>query len=290
MNTLKSLFLREIAFFKASPAIAWHLLFFYIPVLLIFILSFLDKSTQSFGITTTHYEYFLNPLFLWIIVRSLTLAFFTALICLFFAYPLAYCLAVKIQRYKNFFLFFLLLPFWTSLMVQVYAWFFVLEHNGLLNTLLLKFHLIRTPLHLLNTPFAVYTVMAYCYLPFMILPLYTVLEKINPNMFEAAADLGATQWQTFWQVTIPLSMSGIKTGFFLVFVPSFGEFVVPMLLGGGKKMYVGSLITQYFLFARNPYHGAAFTVISSIALVSAVGVIYLYFKRKVLILLPRKGV
>ena len=273
----------EFPFFMAMPAVAWQILFFSIPVLFIFLVSFLNTHGSFFSFSTLtleHYRHFLKPLYFLVIIRSLLLAFTTACVCLLVSYPVAYYLAVKIKRYKNIFLFFLILPFWTSLMVQVYSWFFILEHNGLINTLFLKLGLISHPLALLNTTFAIYIVMVYCYLPFMIMPLYTALEKIDWRMFEAAADLGATQWQTFSKITIPLSMPGIKTGFFLVFVPSFGEFVVPVLLGGGKQLFVGSLIAQYFLAARNMYRGAAFTTISSIMLVVAVAVAYWYFKRK----------
>ncbi len=157
------------------------------------------KTVHGHGtpiVTLEHYAYFIAPLFFWVIMRSLVLAFITALY-LFTALPirLHMCLAVKIERYKNIFLFFLILPFWTSLMVQVYSWFFVLEHNGLLNTIFMRIGLIQPPIHLLNTNFSIYLVMVYCYLPFMIMPLYTALEKIDRRMFEAAADLGASQWQ-----------------------------------------------------------------------------------------------
>lgn len=278
---LKAAFSSEHPFFMAMPAVAWQVLFFYIPVVLIILISFIKRAPDAtIAATLEHYVYFAKPLFLMVIANSLLLALGTAIFCLFLAYPVAYCLAVKVERFKNLFLFFLILPFWTSLMVQVYAWFFVLEHNGLLNTIFTQLGFISQPLHLLNTPFAVYVVMTYCYLPFMIMPLYTALEKIDRKLFEASADLGATQWQTFTRLTIPLSMPGIRTGFFLVFVPSFGEFVVPTLLGGGKRLYVGSLITQYFLSARNPYLGAAFTILSSIALIMAVGLLYWYFKKQ----------
>lgn len=277
----------------AMPAIAWQALFFYIPALLILGLSFVKSSVSALStvsFTTQHYTYLFEPFFFMVILRSLVLAFFTAVFCLLLAYPVAYCLAVRINRFKNIFLFFLILPFWTSLMVQVYSWFFVLEHNGLINTMLIKWGLISTPIHMLNNTFAIYLVMVYCYLPFMIMPLYTALEKIDKRMFEASADLGATQWQAFARVTIPLSMPGIKAGFFLVFVPSFGEFVVPTLLGGGKKLYVGTLITQYFLFSRNLHLGAAFTVMSSIALLAAVGLLYWYFTKKTTVNTKSKGV
>jgi spermidine/putrescine transport system permease protein len=279
---LKEVFAHEFDFFMAMPAVAWQILFFYIPVALVILLSCV-KTVQTQGtpiFTFEHYAYLVAPLFFWVIARSLVLAFVTACICLVLAYPLAYVLAVKIERYKNIFLFFLILPFWTSLMVQVYSWFFVLEHNGLLNTIFMRLGLISQPLHMLNTTFSIYLVMEYCYLPFMIFPLYTALEKVDKKMFEAAADLGGTQWQTFLKITIPLSMPGIKTGFFLVFVPSFGEFVVPTLLGGGKQLFVGSLITQYFLSARNPYLGAAFTCLSGLILLLAIGLLYWYFSKR----------
>lgn len=280
-SNIKKVFSDQLHFFMAAPAVIWHILFFYIPAALIFLLSIL-RTDYGRGLVATlsYYAHFMNPLFFGVIARSLCLAFGTACICLLFSYPVAYCLAVKINRYKNLFLFFLILPFWTSLMVQVYSWFFVLEHNGLLNTIFLRLGLIGHPLHMLNTTFAIYLVMVYCYLPFMIFPLYTAIEKIDRRLFEAAADLGATQWKTFWNVTVPLSMNGIKTGFFLVFIPAFGEFVVPVLLGGGKQLFVGSLITQYFLAARNPHLGAAFTAISSVILLASTATLYWIFAKK----------
>jgi ABC-type spermidine/putrescine transport system permease subunit I len=176
-------------------------------------------------------------------------------------------------------LFFLILPFWTNMLVQVYAWFAVLEHQGFLNLLLLKIGLIAEPLTLLNNRFAVYMVMVYYYLPFMILPIYAVLEKLDGSLIEASRDLGATQKQTFMRVILPLSMSGVMTGFFLVFVPAFGEFVIPGLMGGNKLMYVGSLISYYYLVARNEPLGAAFTVVSCLVLIIAALLIYAVFSR-----------
>lgn len=268
----------DASFFWSLPAVLWQIFFFYIPVLLVLVNSFFQANMAN-TLTLDNYRYFFNADFFTVMVRSLMLASINSMLCLLCAYPVAYCLAVKIRKYKNIFLFFLILPFWTSLMVQVYSWFFVLEHNGLINTLLQKIGLIAQPLSLLNNSFAIYLVMVYCYLPFMIMPLFSALEKIDQRIFEAAADLGATQWQTFTRVTIPLSMSGIRTGFFLVFVPSFGELVVPVLLGGGKTLFVGPLITQYFLFMNNASLGAAFTSISILFLLGAVGLFYGIFIR-----------
>ena len=127
----------------------------------------------------------------------------------------------------------------------------MLGKTGLINNILLHLGIINQPLYLLNTPGAVYVGMIYCYLPFMILPLYTVLEKIDVRFIEASLDLGANRLQTFVRLIIPLSLSGISTGFFLVFIPVFGELVIPALLGGNKQMYVGTLISYYFLTTRN---------------------------------------
>lgn len=275
----KNIFSKDFPFFMALPAVMWQILFFYIPVALIILFSITSSVTGHSLFTLAHYQYLFSSIYFHIIFRSLILAFFTAFLCMLFAYPLAYFLAVRVTHYKNLFLFFLILPFFTSLMVQVYSWFFILEHDGLINTVLLKMGLINHPLHLLNTTLAIYIVMIYCYIPFMIMPVYASLEKLDRRLLEAAADMGASQWQTFINVTLPLSLPGIKTGFFLVFVPSFGEFIVPTLLGGGKQFFVGSLITQFFLGARNPHLGSAFTVISSIFLMMAVAILYWFFNR-----------
>jgi len=173
-----------------------------------------------------------------------------------------------------------MLPFWTNFLIQLYAWFFLLERNGLVNTFLLRIGLISAPLQLTNNFFAIFLVMFYCYLPFMIMPLYTVLEKLDDTLFEAAADLGSDPWHTFFRITLPLSRSGIRTGFFLVFVPAFSEFVIPALLGGARYMFVGSLISHYFLIARNTFVGAAFTCLVGLVLVGIVIAVSLFFRKK----------
>jgi spermidine/putrescine transport system permease protein len=171
-------------------------------------------------------------------------------------------------------LFFLTLPFWVNFLVQVYAWYFLLEYKGLINNFLLKLGIINEPLILASSLFAVFLVMVYCYLPFMIMPLYSMLEKIDPRLLEASSDLGATSWQTFYRITLPLSSPGIKTGFLLVLIPAFGEFVIPSLLGGSKYMLVGTLISYFFLVARNNAYGSAFTCLSGLALVGTLVFFY----------------
>jgi len=188
------------------------------------------------------------------------------LLCLVIGYPVAYFIALRVKKWRLVLLFLLTLPFWTNFLTQAYAWFFVLERHGLINTILKMLHVIHEPLLLAHNNFAVLCVMVYCYLPFMILPIYSVLQKVNVQLLEASQDLGATKWQTFTHVTLPLSRTGIQTGLLLVCIPAFGEFVIPMIMGGSRDFYVGSLITHYMLSSGNEHLGAAFTCLSACVL------------------------
>lgn len=254
------------------PALLWQILFLYLPLVFIIFVSFLkDIDYLVVGnLSLQHYTDLLKPIYLKIWGRSLSLAFFTSTLCLAIAYPVAYFLVFRIKRMRNLLLFLLVLPFWANFLVLVYAWFFVLEQGGILNSFLLNLGIISEPLRILNTQFAVYLVMLFCFLPFMVMPIYSSMEKINKSIFEASFDLGANRWQTLTRIIMPLSSSGIRTGFFLVFIPAFGEFVVPLLLGGGKTMYVGSLISFLFLETKSIEWGAAFTCVSGIILIVAV--------------------
>lgn len=248
---------KQIAFFFTVPALLWQIFFLYIPLVLVLKTAFMGDVVVS--------ELFWS-VFSWVhlvvLVRSVCTALFVAFACLLIGYPVAYFFALHMRSYRLPFLFFLTLPFWINFLVHVYAWFFMLERDGLINTLLMKLGVIHEPLVLLNSPGAVMCVMVYCYLPFMIVPLYSVLEGIEKDFLEASYDLGAGPVATFFRVTLPLTRSGIRTGFFLIFVPVFGEYAIPALLGGGKQLYVGGLISLYFLQARSEQLGAAFTLMS----------------------------
>lgn len=252
------------SFFKAVPALLWQTLFFYIPLLFVIVLSFTDTVTTEF--TLNNYYMLFDVIYGSIIIRSLILASLTAALCLLVGYPLAYFIALKKRALKNVFLFFIILPFWTNLLVLTYAWFFILDRDGLLNSLLIQLGILSEPIALINNFFAIMLVMFYCYLPFMLMPLFSTFEKFDLNLLEASKDLGANHWQTLWHVIIPITMPGIKAGFLLVFVPAFGEFVIPLLVGGDKYMFVGSLISHYFLIGQNKFAGSAFTVLSSCVL------------------------
>ena len=234
-----------------------------------------------FCFTLNNFIDVLNSTHLIIIFRSIILALFVSILCLIIAYPVAYFLAFKADKWKSFYLFLLTLPLWVNFLVQVYAWFFVLEKSGIINKILISLGLISEPLHMINNMFAIILVMVHVYLPFMIMPLYNVLEKFDVQLIEASLDLGASKWTTFFRITFPLSLSGVYLGFFLVFVMSFGEVVIPLLMGGSKNLFVGTLISEYFLGARNMPRGSAFTFLSTIILILVLLILYRLLKKKI---------
>ena len=269
---------RSLPLFYSLPALLWQVLFLCVPLAIIIYFSFTYQA-DIYTLTLAPYKSVFNSIHFKVIIRSLIMALGTAGICLLMAYPVAYFLALRVSdRWKNILLFFVTLPMWTNFLVQIYAWFFLLERSGLVNKALLNTGLISESLHLSNNMFAVFLVMIYCYLPFMVMPLYSVLSKLDTSLLEASSDLGATSWQTFMRVTLPLSLPGIRTGFLLVLVPAFGEFAIPALIGGSKYLMVGSLISYYFLIARNTALGAAFTCLSGAVLFIVAGLFYWYFK------------
>lgn len=252
------------SFFIGSPAIVWQILFFYIPLLTIVL------STFRYGIANA-FTPFLSSVYFVVFLKTTFLAVATTFLCLVIAYPVAYWLAFRVHKWKSLFLFFLFIPFWSNFLLHVYAWMFVLERNGILNTFLQNMGVISEPLSLLNTSLAVMILMVYCYLPFMLLPLYSTIESLDRDLIEAASDLGATRWQAIKQIIWPLSLPGIRSGVFLVFVPAFGEFAIPELVGGDKTMYVGSVISHFTLSSHSTSLGSAFTLLSSIIALVLVG-------------------
>lgn len=221
-----------------------------------------------------------NPLYLQILWRSLTLAFNTTILVILLSYPLAYYIARTHPRRRNVFLFLVLVPLWTNFVIRVYAWMMLLRREGAINIILSwlanLLHLPFQPLEMLYTPGAVLVGMVYEFLPFMILPIYTSLEKIDHSLYEAAADLGASPIRTFLRVTLPLSMPGIVAGTILVFVPVMGTFVVSDLLGGRQVILVGNLIQRQFLDARDPTFGSA----ASLILMGMTLIVIYFYTRK----------
>lgn len=246
------------------PALFWLVVFFLVPLGILLVYSFAQRGVYG-GIewvfTWDNYRRSVDPLYLKILWRSFLVAALTTGLCLFFGYPLAYFIAFAPKRFKNIFLILLIIPFWTNFLIRTYAWIAILQDQGLINVTLLSLGLIQKPLSLLYTLKSVMIGMVYGYLPFMVLPIYSSLEKLNPVLLEASMDLGANRLKTFLKVTIPLTAPGIFAGIMLVFVPTIGEFVVPDILGGAKSILIGNVITNQFLTARDWPFGAAITFV-----------------------------
>jgi spermidine/putrescine transport system permease protein len=206
-----------------------------------------------------------DPLYAAIVFRSFWIAAVATLLCLVLGFPLALFITRAGPR-KNLFLALVILPFWTSFLVRTYAWMFLLRDTGLINTALQATGLISEPLPLLYNNWAVIVGLVYGYLPFMVLPLYATLERIDPHLSEAAADLGAGPFEALWRVIVPLARPGIAAGAVLVFIPCLGAYLTPDLLGGGKTVLVGNLIQNQFTTARDWTFGSAV----SLALMAAV--------------------
>ncbi len=198
-------------------------------------------------------------------LHSLQVAGISTLLCLLIGYPMAYAIARARPARRTPLLMLIILPFWTSFLLRIYAWIGILKPNGLLNNLLMGLGLIDQPLPLLHSDFAVYVGIVYAYLPFMILPLYATLVRHDPALREAAADLGCRPWQTFWRVTVPLSRPGIVAGSLLVFIPAVGEFVIPDLLGGPDSLMIGKLLWTEF-FANRDWPVASAVAVALVAL------------------------
>ncbi len=195
-----------------------------------------------------------------ILLRSLLMAAAATVLCLLFAFPAALSIS-RGGRRKNLFLHLVMLPFWTSFLVRTYAWMFLLRDTGLFNTALQKLGLIREPLPLLYNDGAVLLGLVYGFLPFMVLPIYATLERLDPHLLEAAADLGAKPWTAVLRVVIPLSAPGMRAGAVLVFIPCLGAYLTPDLLGGGKSILIGNLVQNQFTTARDWPFGSAVSVI-----------------------------
>ena len=260
------------------PAGFWLFFFFLVPLGIIVVYSFVERGVYG-GIewifTWENYTRSFDPLYIKIFGRSLGIATFTTIFCLLCGYPLAYFIAFAQAKWKNFLLILLIIPFWTNFLIRTYAWIVILQDEGLLNMTLLHLGIIREPLSLLYNTKAVMIGMLYGYLPFMVLPIYASLEKLDAALLEASMDLGANRAKTFFHVTIPLTAPGIVAGITLVFVPTIGEFIIPDILGGAKSVLIGNIVTNQFLTARDWPFGSAITV--SLVVFVLIG-LCLYFK------------
>jgi putrescine transport system permease protein len=245
----------------------WLLAFFLVPFLIVFKISFsqsaialppytpvLDfaagwRGLEDFfaGLSLDNYRLLgSDPLYLFSYGKSLEIAALSTLMLLAVGFPIAYAISRTPRRVQAVLVVLVVLPFWTSFLIRIYAWMNILQHDGLLNRLLLALHIVREQPIWLATDTAIYIGIVYSYLPFMVLPLYAVLEKLDESLFEAAADLGCPRWKTFWLVTLPLAAPGVLAGVLLCFIPIVGEFVIPDLLGGSRAPMIGQTIWNEF--------------------------------------------
>ena len=246
----------------------WLAVFFLAPFAIVFKISFADPViaqppfSKFFDFspgadnwllaTLDNYRFITEDNLYWIsYFKSLKIAAISTVLCLLLGYPMAYGIAKSQPRTRNILLMLVILPFWTSFLLRVYAWIVMLGKTGAINSLLLKVGLISTPIEMLYTDGAVYLGIVYTYILFMILPLYSVLEKMDTNLQDAAADLGARRWQVFFNITLPLSMPGVIAGSMLVFIPAVGEFVIPSLLGGIDSLMIGRTLYDEFFINRD---------------------------------------
>lgn len=227
-----------------------------------------------------NYRFLLSdPLYWRSYLQSIRIAGFSTLIALVIGFPMAYAAARAPQRWRTAILLAIMLPFWTSFLIRVYAWIVILRPGGILNSVLEGFGLIDAPLRILNTEGAVYLGMVFCYLPFMILPLYARLEKLDPVLLEAAADLGARPVVTFWRIVVPLAWPGIVAGCLLMFIPAVGEFVIPEMMGGADTLMIGRVMWSEFFTNRDWPVSAALSVVLLILLVAPISLLQTFGSR-----------
>ena len=245
-----------------GPTVLWLLIFLLAPLFIVVGISFMTKNSHggvNMPLTLEAYGSMANVDYVLIFLRSMWLAFKTTILCLVFGYPLAAVIAHSSKNVKPILVLMVMLPFWINSMIRLYGWMTMLPGEGIINTLLANIGI--EPLEMLYTDGAVLLGMVYELLPFAVLPLYTSIEKIDPSLLEAACDLGAAKRRSFMRVTLPLTMPGIFAASIQTFIPALGLFYVSDMLGGGSSMYLGNLIKNQFLSARNWPLGAALSLL-----------------------------
>ena len=253
----------RLRFWFLLPSWIWLGTLFTAPFAIILSYSFLSRGVYG-GVelpwTPESYTRLFDPLYLGIFLRSILMALAATSLCLVLAFPAALFIS-RARRRKYLYLQLVILPFWTSFLVRTYAWLFLLRDTGLINTALQAMGIIHDPLPLLYNNGAVLLGLVYGYLPFMVLPIYATLERLDPTLLEAAADLGARPWAALFRVIVPLSRPGIAAGCILVFIPCLGAYLTPDLLGGGRVEMVGNLVQNQFTTARDWPFGSAVSVL-----------------------------
>ena len=273
----------------------WLLLFFALPFLIVLKISFSSMAIAippyeaivqyrdeviEFALNIGNYILLMDDsLYVSAYLNSLKVAFISTLWCLILGYPMAYAIAKAPPRKQTILLLLVMLPSWTSFLIRVYAWMGLISDTGLINTALMSVGIIDSPLRIMNTNTAVYIGIVYAYLPFMVLPLYANLVKLDRSLLEAASDLGSRTLHTFWTITLPLSKGGIIAGSMLVFIPAVGEFVIPELLGGPNSLMIGKVLWQEFFNNRDWPVASALAMVMLLLLIIPIALFHRYQSR-----------
>jgi spermidine/putrescine transport system permease protein len=264
---------RPYAWLLLAPLLLWLLVFVVAPVAILIVYSFADRDELGrviFTFSLENYRRVFDPVYLRVFGLSVAYAAITTAICVVLAYPTAWCIARAPERWRDRLLLLVMIPFWTSFLIRTYAWITILKSEGLLNSLLLQARIVTVPVEFLYTPAAVIVGLVYAYLPFMILPIYSSAEKLDPALLEAAQDLGCGPWRAFVRVVLPLTRPGLFAGVLMVFVPAIGMFAITDLMGGARVPMIGNVIQDQFVGqARDKPFGAALGVVFLLLFVAA---------------------
>ena len=248
------------------PYLIWSTVFVIIPLMLVIIFAFsTPEGNFTFNniISVGKYSY--------VFLKSIVLGLVSTIVCLCIGYPMAYFISKIKTKYQNVVIMLLMIPMWTSFLLRTYSWMTILEYNGLINKFLSSVGISK--INMINTPGAIVLGMVYNFLPYMILPIYTILAKMDEKVIEAAQDLGANNLKVFWKVIFPLSIPGVVSGFTMVFVPSVSTFIISKMLGGGSIFVIGDLIEMQFLGnTYNPYLGSAISLVLMLMIVICMGI------------------
>ena len=262
--------------FAAYPYVVWSAIFIVIPLLLIVFFSFTSKVDGRFVFSFENFQRLFEPIYFTVFIRSIWLAVLSTVSCLILGYPIAYIISKLPIKRRNMLILLFILPMWMNFLLRTYAWMAILGRDGLINTLLGYIGI--GPIKMLYTDGAILLGMVYNFLPFMVIPIYTVLIKIDKNLVNAAYDLGANKAQAFRKIILPLSIPGIISGITMVFMPAVSNFVIPSLLGGGKYMLVGNLIEQQFTTIGNWNFGSALSIFMMILILISMAFMSQYEK------------
>ncbi len=254
-----------------SPYILWSGLFIVIPLFLIVFFAFTNSENGQYTFTLQNFKELMQPMYFRIFYRSIKLAVISTVLCLIIGYPTAYIITKTKASRQNTLLMLVIVPMWMNFLLRTYAWSAILGRNGIINTIITTIGF--EPINILYTDTAVMLGMVYNFLPYMILPIYTILSKLDKDLINAAKDLGANGLQVFYKIILPLSMPGVASGITMVFMPAVSTFVISKLLGGGQFMLIGNLIEQQFMSVGNWHFGSAISIFMMIVILISMAIL-----------------